>query len=77
MAVAQKRWPDATEASLNEGRALFLANCNKCHDYPDIYALEPKKLEHEAHEMAKDKAKLDDQKTDLLVRFVMTARESR
>jgi len=77
VATAQKRWPDATEASLGEGRMLFLASCNQCHGYPDLHALDAPKLEREAREMARDKAKLDEQKTELLVRFVMTSREAK
>lgn len=73
--AAQARWPDTTEASLTEGRSLFIANCNKCHDYPDLHALDAQKLEHEVREMAHDKAHLNDVQTEQVVRFALTAHD--
>lgn len=32
---AQARWPDATEATLVQGRTTFLTHCGRCHDHPD------------------------------------------
>ena len=75
VATAQARWPDVTEASLAEGRALFLSNCNRCHGYPDVHALDPAKLEKEVRRMAHDKARLDEASGEKVVRFALVAHD--
>lgn len=77
VAIAQKRWPDATEASLNEGRSLFLAQCNRCHGYPDLRLIEPGKLAEDTRRMARNKSDLSEPQAELVVRFVLASRESK
>lgn len=67
--AAKAKVPDATEASLAEGRKVFVDHCNKCHDYPDLRAQSAADIAKNVRRMAKDKAKLDDAQTELVVRF--------
>ena len=73
--AAAGRWPDATPESLENGRQLFLAKCNKCHGYPAIEKVAPdewpsimERMGHKAHLSAPDQ--------DLVLRFVLTEREN-
>ncbi len=75
VSVAAKKWPDATEASLAEGRALFASKCNACHDHPDVNAVAAAKWPEIAKEMG-EKAKLDAKQSELVLRFVLAAQSS-
>ena len=39
IARAQSRIAGVTEDSLEQGRKLFIAQCGRCHDHPDINAI--------------------------------------
>jgi hypothetical protein len=70
---ARVRWPDATEASLAEGRELFVTHCQKCHDLPDRHAVDEQRWPKILDKMAK-KAKLDDRQHELVLRFILAER---
>jgi len=71
--AATTKWPDATEASLGEGRALFASKCNTCHEHPDVNAIAEGKWPEIVKEMG-EKAKLDAKQSELVLRFVLAAR---
>ncbi len=70
---ATAKFPEATEASLNEGRESFLAKCNACHGYPDL-------AEHTDEEWGPivermgSKSDLDAAKTKNVLHYVLAAR---
>lgn len=72
VSAATGRWPDATEDSLSTGRTLFVANCNKCHKYPDMHAVPDDKWPSTVHSMAK-KAHLGADDEQKVLRFIQTA----
>lgn len=37
LAAAQAKDPTLTAASVEQGRELFIASCNKCHGHPDVH----------------------------------------
>lgn len=75
LSAAQKRWPDATQQSLEAGRGLFTEKCHECHAQPN-----PK--DHTAQEWPKllDKmaklAKLSDDGKESVLRYVLAARDA-
>lgn len=71
--AATAKWPDATEASLAEGRELFVGKCNACHEHPDVNAITAGKWPEIVKEMG-EKARLDAKQSDLVLRFVLAAR---
>lgn len=71
ISVAQKKWPDATEASLNQGKDVFIANCNQCHDYPAMDAKSEAAWPATMDKMAA-KAHLNPQQKQDVLRFVLT-----
>lgn len=71
--AAKSRWPDASEASLDAGRSLFLARCNGCHSYPDLASIPEAKWPSIMDEMA-PKAKLNPEQKDVVLHYVTVAR---
>jgi mono/diheme cytochrome c family protein len=71
--AATARWPDATQASLEQGRSLFLAHCNACHSYPDVTAVPDERWPGILDKMGQN-AKLDAEQTKLVLRFIQAAR---
>jgi cytochrome c5 len=71
---AAQMFPGTTIADLNQGKMLYEQNCGKCHSLK-----KPKSRSEEAWRkimppMAK-KAKIDKEKEDLILRYVLTMRE--
>lgn len=66
--AASAQWPDAAE-----GRQLFVANCNKCHGYPDVRSEPEAEWPSIIERMAK-KAELDAAQRDKVLHFVQAAR---
>lgn len=71
--AASSRWPDTTPDSLERGRQLLLANCNRCHGYPDLEKIDDsrwpaivKRMGHKAH--------LPDADQELVLRFILVER---
>ena len=73
VARASTRWPGVTGESLAAGHDLFIANCNRCHDYPDLTAVADEKWPAIVNRMG-DKAELSPAQIDLVLHFVQTAR---
>lgn len=75
VSAAQKRWPDASEESLERGRALFTSKCKDCHALPS-----PK--DHSAEEWPKYLEKmsklagLDAAGKESVLRYVISARDA-
>lgn len=70
---AAAKWPGETEASLKAGRELFLANCNKCHGYPDLLANSEEDWPSDVKRMA-SKSDLTPENGDQILHYVLTAR---
>ncbi len=68
---AQRRWPDATEATLATGRDLFHAKCNACHDYPNLQAIGEGRWARILQVMG-PRATLDQKQTDSVMRYVVS-----
>lgn len=73
VARASARWPGTTAESLTAGHDLFIENCNRCHDYPDLTAVAEEKWPDILGRMA-NKAGLSDAQRDLVLHFVLSAR---
>lgn len=70
---AQTRFPAATEASLEQGRELFVSRCKKCHDLPDRRAYADDRWPKILDKMAR-KAKLDAEQHQLVLQFILAER---
>lgn len=71
--LARSRWPDASPESLEQGRQLFLANCHRCHSYPDRAAYTAEEWPGLVRRMGR-KAHISDSEAMLVLRFVLTDR---
>ncbi len=72
--IAQKRWPEATQESLNNGYTIYTTKCNTCHGLKNVPKLSEKKWEHEIDVMA-PKAKLTASEKELLRQYILSTRE--
>lgn len=73
--AAKTHWPDATAESLEHGRQLFLASCNKCHAYPDRAAYSEDRWPRIVANMGK-RAKLSDEESTQVLHFILATREN-
>jgi hypothetical protein len=73
---AKNRWNDISPAQLNMGYTLYKNKCGSCHSLykPDKFSEE--KWLHDIPVMA-IKAKLDSSQTNLIIRYILTAKETR
>lgn len=71
--AAQSRWPDASAATLEQGRQLFLGRCNACHDYPDRAAIAAERWPAIVEGMGA-KAHLEAADRALVLRFILATR---
>ena len=67
---AQVRWPEATLASLQAGRALYIKGCARCHTLYRPWAVPAAEWPETVLEMAK-RAKLDPQQAERVVRYLI------
>jgi len=74
VAAAQKRWPDSSEASLEEGRSLFTKKCKACHSLPNPKDHTPEEWTKVLPKMGK-LAELDAAGRERVLRYVIAARE--
>ena len=74
--AAKKHWPDASLAQLNEGHRLYKTKCTSCHTLfrPDKFKDE--KWNKMVPVMGK-KAKLDSLQTQSILRYILTAKETK
>ena len=75
LTVAQKRWPDATQQSLNDGYVIYTTKCNTCHELMNIPKRSEKSWEHEITDMA-PKAKLTASEKETLRQYILSTREA-
>jgi len=73
--AARSRWPDATAEALEEGRQLFLASCDGCHDYPDLAHYSEQDWPEIMQRMG-DKSDLSADQTAQVLQFVLVSRQS-
>lgn len=66
----------ATVTSVAAGRDIFAANCNKCHEHPDVASQTAAEWPGEVEEMG-DKAGLDAKQKQDVLHFVLAAREEK
>lgn len=69
---AQARDSGVTAESLEEGRTLFVANCNRCHGYPAATSHAPSEWPPIVQRMA-DKAGLGPSESQRVLEFVLAA----
>ena len=67
------RWADVDRGALVEGRDLFAAHCNACHDYPALTSIPEGDWPSIVEKMAR-KAKLSREQGQRVLRFVLVAR---
>ena len=72
---ATAKWSDESEAKLDGGREIFVANCNRCHGYPAIAKIGDEKWPDLVKWMG-GKANLDDAQKQSLLRFILATRHS-
>ena len=70
--AAEQRWPGTTAAQLEQGRTLFVAKCNGCHDYPDLHAV-PESRWPEVLKKMGENAKLSQDQTTQVLHFILAA----
>lgn len=71
--TALARLSGSSPESLEQGRQLFLAQCNGCHDYPDLQAVEAEAWPRIAKRMGK-KSDLSPADSELVLLFIQAAR---
>jgi hypothetical protein len=72
-ASASTRWPGVTAGSLSQGHDLFLANCDRCHGYPDLTAISDERWPGILEKMGR-KSHLGPEETDAVLHFVLASR---
>ena len=66
----------ATQTSVANGHDVFAANCNKCHEHPDVASETAAQWPGVIEEMG-TKAKLDDKQKQDVLHFVLAARDQK
>src|ERR1700729_1410308 len=75
VAVAAKRWPDASAQKLSDGHDLFVRHCNACHSYPDLTSVEDNKWPKIIDSMGNN-AHIGPPEKDAILRFVLAWRST-
>lgn len=75
LSFAQKRWPDITQASLDEGQTIYNTRCNKCHRLKKIENFSEAEWEKEIIKMS-PKAKLTDAERESMRRYILAAHDA-
>jgi len=75
IAIAQKRWPDATIESLRAGQDIYNNQCTKCHDAKDINDYSEDEWLPLIDKMSR-KAHLDDSDKEIVRRYILSVREA-
>jgi cytochrome c5 len=71
--AAAQRWPGTTAAQLEEGRTLFVAKCNGCHDYPDMHAIPESRWPDVVMKKMGENAKLTTEQSTQVLHFILAA----
>ena len=74
LAIAKKRWPDATKESLAQGHSIYTVQCMKCHGDKGITSRSEAEWTKVLGYMA-PKANLTAAETEIVQRYIYTARE--
>jgi hypothetical protein len=74
--AARARWPDTSRATLEQGRSLYVRRCSGCHNLyvPSDY---PASAWPEIVEEMSEKAKLDRDERDQVLRYLIVASDTR
>jgi hypothetical protein len=72
--TAEQRWPGTTTEQLEQGRTIFIAKCNACHDYPDLHAVAEDRWPDVLKKMSV-KAKLSPEESTMVLHFILAARQ--
>ena len=75
VAVAKKYWGDADSLSLRQGYNLYANKCGACHTLHRPSRYDEKKWRKQIPLM-KDSAKISDEQAELILRYVLTKRET-
>lgn len=68
---ATQKFPGTTLAELNEGKAIFEGNCNKCHSLKKPFKKTEEEVKNVLPKMAK-KAKIDTKQEELVLKYLLT-----
>lgn len=68
--AAQKRWPDATPKSLNEGHNIYMTKCTQCHGAKEIEDYTEERWNPILDNMAR-KAKLTDVEKETVKHYII------
>lgn len=68
---AAQKWPGTTLSDLDKGKAIYQANCNKCHPYKSPTSRNEEAWNKIIPQMAK-KAKLSSEDESLVLKYVVT-----
>ena len=74
-AWANNQWKGITMQDLKSGQEIFNNRCHKCHGLKNPHKFSAEKLQKVVPKMA-NKAKLDKQQEDLILKFMMTVGRS-
>jgi hypothetical protein len=69
---ARSRWPDVTQASLEEGRTHFVNLCSGCHDLPAPSQKSAAEWPKVVREMSTKITDVDERDLELIERFLVT-----
>ena len=72
--IGQSQVPTTTQASLEEGRELFVTHCHKCHVLPTPKSRSVEKWHKIIIKMAKN-AKLNDAQRETVLAFILAVRD--
>ena len=75
VSAAQKRWPEASQESLERGRSLYVSKCQDCHALPAPKGHSAEEWPKYMEKMGK-LASLDTAGTELVLRYVIAARDA-
>ena len=73
VARAATRFPGVTAEALAQGRELFVAKCNACHDYPDLSVINDERWPKIVKRMG-GKAHVTPTESDAILHFILASR---
>ena len=65
--------PNSSDPAVNDGYSVYVARCNRCHEYPEPASVDEKAWPGVIKRMG-DKAKLDPKQRESVLKYVLAAR---